>query len=324
MSFALYVKDKFSLSDMAYRELSQLTTSLPRLKSIKLLSKSLNSKFDLFPAPNGIVGIQQSLKARLLVQLNSFQSLKEDEVIQVKLTGDGTNIGRTFHVINIAFVLLNDLSSVSSPDGNHSLAIFKVSENYDSLRDSLTDIVKEAAGLDSVTVNGKNHRVEFFLGGDLKVLAIVTGIEAANSTYSCVWCKCPTIDRWDMTKEWSVFDTTKGARTIAVIQSLSQKPKTKRMGCCKNPIFAFIPIDHVLIDTLHLFFHVLIDTLHLFLRVVDILINLLIQDLRREDGILKSTKLVSTQQRMKLCFVIARSASTGTYQRKLKLYSGET
>lgn len=29
--FALYVKDKFSLSDAAYREISQLTTDLPRL-----------------------------------------------------------------------------------------------------------------------------------------------------------------------------------------------------------------------------------------------------------------------------------------------------
>lgn len=34
-----------------------------------------------------------------------------------------------------------------------------------------------------------------------------------------------------------------------------------------------------------------IDTLHLFLRVADILINLLIQDLRREDGIAKATNV---------------------------------
>lgn len=33
----------------------------------------------------------------------------------------------------------------------------------------------------------------------------------------------------------------------------------------------------------------IIDNLHLFLRVSDVLINLLIQDLRREDGISKAS-----------------------------------
>ena len=37
--------------------------------------------------------------------------------------------------------------------------------------------------------------------------------------------------------------------------------------------------------------HVIIDILHLFLRITDLLINLLIQDLHRHDGILKSTEL---------------------------------
>ena len=49
------------------------------------------------------------------------------------------------------------------------------------------------------------------------------------------------------------------------------------MGCKKAPLFKFVPIDHVMIDTLHL-----------FLRIADILINLLIQELRTTDGILKA------------------------------------
>ena len=39
----------------------------------------------------------------------------------------------------------------------------------------------------------------------------------------------------------------------------------------------------------------MIDTLHLFLRIADVLINLLIQDLRREDGIMKSIKTDTSQ-----------------------------
>ena len=196
--FALYVKDKFLLSDAAYRELSQLTLSLPRLNSLKKLSTTLNSEFDLFPAPNGVIGVQQRLKTRLLACLNSFGKLGENDVVQVKLTGDGTNIGCTFHVINVAFVLLNDMTSVSSPKGNHSLAILDVAENYESLRLSLSDILQEASELQSIQLNGRSHCVEYYLGGDMKFLALVCGIQSANGAYSCVWCKCRTIDRWDM------------------------------------------------------------------------------------------------------------------------------
>ena len=211
--------------------------------------------------------------------------LGSDDVIQVKLTGDGTNIGRSVHVVNIAFTLLNDQSSVSSPHGNHSLAIFKIAEDYNSLKLALDDILKEASELKTVQFNGNTHTIEYFLGGDMKFLALVCGIEAANARYSCVWCKCPSSERWDMTKAWSAFDSSKGARTIAEIEILRKKPKSQRLGCSQSPLFNFIPIDHVVIDMLHL-----------FLRVADLLINLLIQDLRREDGILKATEIASIMQ----------------------------
>ena len=51
------------------------------------------------------------------------------------------------HVVNIAYTILDDLTSVSSPHGNHSLAILEVPENYDSLEKSLADILKEAEEL---------------------------------------------------------------------------------------------------------------------------------------------------------------------------------
>ena len=42
---ALYIKDKFSLSDEAYREMSFLTRDIPRLYKVKDVAKDLNSKF---------------------------------------------------------------------------------------------------------------------------------------------------------------------------------------------------------------------------------------------------------------------------------------
>ena len=65
--------------------------------------------------------------------------------------------------------------------------------------------------------------------------------------------------------------TSIGARTVKEIAEQSQR---KQFNCKFPPLFDFIPMDHVVIDTLHL-----------FLRVSDVLISLFILDLRTQDCI---------------------------------------
>ena len=65
------------------------------------------------------------------------------------------------------------------------------------------------------------------------------------------------------------------ARTIEEITRLSTQ---KKFNCKARPLFDFIPMDHVVIDTLHL-----------FLRISDVLIDLLIRELRRSDAVEKKT-----------------------------------
>ena len=79
-----------------------------------------------------------------------------------------------------------------------------------------------------------------------------------------------------MQLEWSLSDTSKGVRTIEEIKTLLKKPAKQQYGCKRLPLFESIPIDRIIIDTLHL-----------FLRIGDPLINLLILDLRRQDGVEK-------------------------------------
>ena len=90
-----------------------------------------------------------------------------------------------------------------------------------------------------------------------------------------------------MTKTWSITDRDKGARTVSEIKEKSKPGKTnkKRFNCCNEPIFPFILIECVVIDSLHL-----------FLRISDVLINLLIRDLRIMDGI--SSLLLMHQERL--------------------------
>lgn len=95
--------------------------------------------------------------------------------IRVKLTGDGTQIARGLNVVNFAFTICEEGQLSCSAKGNHTVAILKVSENYDDLAAGLKDIIEEAKDLEVVTIEGKVHTIEYFLGGDWKFLAMVCG-----------------------------------------------------------------------------------------------------------------------------------------------------
>ena len=105
-------------------------------------------------------------------------------------------------------------------------------------------------------------------------MATVFDISAVNKHYACIWCKSPRVKRWDTSKLWSIYDTQMGARTVEEIKEHAKKHK---FNCKYPPLFDFIPMDHVVIDTLHL-----------FLRVPDVLIEFLILELRTQDAINKN------------------------------------
>ena len=73
---------------------------------------------------------------------------------------------------------------------NHSIAIFKMAENYANLKAAMEDICSEGNEMKSITINDKTYEIETYLGCDLKFLAMVCGIDAANCKHVCIWCKC--------------------------------------------------------------------------------------------------------------------------------------
>ena len=81
-----------------------------------------------------------------------------------------------------------------------------------------------------------------------------------------------------MTKDCSISDPNKGAHTIQDIISCHTKPKSRNFNCAYPALFQTVPTDHIIPDVLHL-----------FLRVTDVLFDLLILDVRRQDAIEKST-----------------------------------
>ena len=123
-----------------------------------------------------------------------YQSIKEEPLIRVKITGDGTKVSRSMHILVIAFTTLVGLENPNSPCGNHVIAMLNSQENYGHLSAAVKDIANEIELTKSITIWGHEFNIEFFLGADMKFLAICLGIEAANPTYSCIWCKSPAAD----------------------------------------------------------------------------------------------------------------------------------
>jgi len=108
----------------------------------------------------------------------------------VKLSGDGTCIGKRLHVTNYSFTVFDEGPIAHSSEGNHALAIVKVPKKYEDLMLALEDICCDVERLNQIKLGTETFNIAYYLGGDLKFLAVILGIDSAVSTYTCPWCKC--------------------------------------------------------------------------------------------------------------------------------------
>ena len=247
--------------------------------------KELNALWNIIPTPNGTLGVQQSLEDRLIIRLSRLLAIspedalfKQKKTLRVKLSGDGTRIGKRLHVTNFTFTILDEGPIAHTSEGNHILAIVKVPEKYELLKLALEDVCHDVERLNEIKLKSERFSIEYFLGGDLKFLAIAVGIDSACSKYACPWCKCSLDEHGDLKKKWSISDPNFGARTVEESISFSSLPKSrKKFNVSHPPSFLTVP-----------FINVVVDNLHLFLRVADVLINHLIEELCRQDAIDKA------------------------------------
>jgi hypothetical protein len=161
----------------------------------------------------------------------------------------------------------------------HILGMVRKPEKYKFLCAIFEPIVANLP--DSVFISNESVPLKFYLGAGLKFLNEMMGLGACSSKYSCVWCKCPSSERYIYTQKWSMLDGELGARSVDEITRLSTLSKTKNMSCIAPPILPFIPLQNVVVDPLHL-----------FLRISDQLVLQLTQILRHKDNVGKSSKNV--------------------------------
>ena len=70
--------------------------------------------------------------------------------IKVKISGDGTNIGKRLKIVNVTYTILNERDIAITERGNYILAIIKTTESYDNLKASIEDLYDEMPNLKEI------------------------------------------------------------------------------------------------------------------------------------------------------------------------------
>ena len=194
----LHAKDRFSISHGAYHALAMTCSELPRRHKVQRKINFINSQSYIKPIPGTIIGFEQSIEAKLRQIL--YQNRFSNDIVRVKLSGDGTWVGKRIHLVNVTFTL-PDLPNFGSATGNNLVAIFYGPEKYQILKEGLQNVIAETTNLTSIQVKGKTYAIEFYLGGDLKFLNLVCGLDACSSKYAFLWCKLEVIS--NRSRSWT-------------------------------------------------------------------------------------------------------------------------
>ena len=275
----LFILDAFNIPHKGYHEIAQRCPNLPRLTSITGRKQEINKtcpveEFDIQFGEQQLTGVVRSVTECLtsILSLPEKQHLIEDGNVKIKLSGDGTRAGKKKHLVNFTFTIIGE-DTCKSEQGNYLLAIVRCPETNECLKATLGGLIEEFDDLTSVVINGQVIQVEKYLGGDLKFLNQIMGIMSFSALYSCLWCKCDSELRFDMSKNWSMSDTNQGARTL---QEITECARKKQFGCKTTPMFKSVPIVKVVPDTLHL-----------YIRIADQLVYQIIKYLQDQDNFKK-------------------------------------
>jgi len=273
----LFLLDKFCVSDEVYHELSLIGDGLPKSYLIKQKRTDLNklNHIERLPGwlPGAAIDFTSSLKNHIRELLSNKPELK-GETIKVKLSGDGARMSRSTNFMMLSFALLQRNEDVMSPKHNKTIAIVNGPESYETLQTSLQYLFQEINNLiekQFISIDGNDVKVEFFLGGDLKFLLIIMGLNSAIADFSCLWCLIHKNDRWDTSKPMDYYNTNTMKRTIEDIKAKCKE--TENYGCIHEPLLN-IPLTNVILDELHL-----------LLRITDKLLQNVIDEVLERDAV---------------------------------------
>ena len=127
-------------------ELSMITDDLPKSYLIKRSRLDMNNTYSIERTQGKYPGAKLDFTSTLINHVKDLLVKKpelEGETIQVKLSGDGARMSRTTNFMMFSLVLLQLEENVMSSKNNRTVAIINGPEDYQTLKDSLPNFLRE-------------------------------------------------------------------------------------------------------------------------------------------------------------------------------------
>lgn len=234
----LNVCDKSMVSDAAYHELSMQIPSMPRSHHVKACRNEINAQFEVHRTPGMIPGSYLSLKSELSKIIHEFKVSETDseEKLKIKLSGDGAKVSRVSNFLVLSFSVLGENSS--SHMRQHVLAIVNCDENYSNLKQSLGPLFDEINELNSqkyIAVDGQKVNLEIFIGGDMKFIQLLLGMNSSIATYACPWCKVTKECRGDISRPRGFYHGQNMTRSISEMKTCNFTSAKANFGSETHP-----------------------------------------------------------------------------------------
>ena len=188
---------------------------IPKLYSLRIFRKKISGLITLREIACGFYNNITQMLTLILASLHAKKKIKGNETIRVKLAGDGVNIGIR-KMLNFTLSIINDEENCKSAKGHFSLGMFEIqNEDYDQIIECLRGLIADTKVIKKIVIpDSTSFDVQFYLGGDLKFLAIVCGINSANANHPCIWCQTNKNDFRSKMGSCSILDVGNGARNL--------------------------------------------------------------------------------------------------------------
>ena len=205
---ALCFKDKMLMSDEFYHTLVVdwlFRVSFHSLVAVKNLRSSMNREIiaakhvKKLDDKTFVVDFRTQIKHKLEIFLKK-RNVANDGMnlsrIRLKLTADGTNLGRAKSVVNAAFMLVDDAENVMSVCGVNIFAVTEWSETYEELRGFYSYIDQQIKDNREIEVLGKKYTIDVYFCSDMKMICIVLGLYGPRSIYPSFICHANKNERY--------------------------------------------------------------------------------------------------------------------------------
>nr|CAG8645135.1 4962_t:CDS:2 [Entrophospora candida] len=185
----------------------------------------------------------------------------ENPFIKLRISGDGRNVGRNVKHVMVTCSILNNINNLWVPDHHYTVVLYPGVENYLLLQKALAPLIRDLQDINEnglIDEFGVQWNFELFFSSDWKFLALCLGLNAANATYFCPYCKCTKKEIGLYNKRWEKKNMN------MLINNHSSCP-----GHIRKPLFPMIPLENWIADELHV-----------MLRITDRLWVLVLAELR--------------------------------------------